>query len=153
MEDVLGWNVKNTLLFSGHTCKVEVPMIFQLGKLPKKWLSNWIDEILPVRVTKLLWWLKTTHSGPNFSFSFFYYYYYFKKNHVKSWHPQNCSFLFKNFCVSANSKTSDVIDFYNKLCCSASCVFSGVSNLRWTWLLLNKIFFVGFPLIVSLSLL
>lgn len=35
MEDILGWNVKNTLLFSGQTCKVEVPMIFQLGNCPK----------------------------------------------------------------------------------------------------------------------
>ena len=49
----------------------------------------------------------------------------------KGWHPQNCSFLFKNICGSTNSKTSDVIDFYSKLCCAASCVFARVSNLRW----------------------
>ena len=43
------------------------------------------------------------------------------------WHLQNCSFL----CGSTNSKTSDVIDFYSKLCCAVSCVFARVSNLRW----------------------
>ena len=65
------------------------------------------------------------------SFSFFFFIIIFLKIMWKGWHPQNCSFLFKNICGSTNSKTSDVIDFYSKLCCAASCVFARISNLRW----------------------